>query len=335
MEKFSSCFLLLSSVLCFPFSFLMSARTKKRNPWIIGVFGMVILFALWCSRVLFFYPKSPTRIGVALIGTPTIVLSYDPTRQSMTALRIPSDVTVDVVRGYGAYPLSSLWKLDAIDKRKGKVYTETLEEATGIALQYYLEGSAPSKDADTITGQIQQSLTLGSCVQALMSPGKTNMPAGLLFALSRAFSGMNPTDMAVFDVTDAILVNSSLADGTTIKKIDREKLTLLLGTRAEDPQIRKENYRIALFNTTDMPGLGQKVTRVIETLGFHVSAISNDDTFQKATCDVRASKDVLESHTAQTLVWLYGCSTSVEEQSAQADISLRIGSDFAKRFVSF
>lgn len=328
----------LLSAICFLFSAIrsMSARKKRRNPRIL--FGIIALTTLLITGMSIFviYPSYPSRIGVAVVGEPTIVFSFDPVRKSVTAMSIPSDTYVDVTRGYGAYPISSVWKLDSIDKRHGTVYTETLEEALGIPVGYFIDSSDKKGGFGEALTQIQSSLSIPSCIRALIQKKRTNIPPGLLFKLSSVFRSISPTDMTLFDLENqSVFEDTILPDGTSVKKIDTGKLALLLGTHTEDAQIRKENLRIAVYNTTNSPGLAQKVARVMEQTGFHVVTIANDDQFRPTTCIVRGKREVHETNTVKTLLWLYGCLFEEENMESQSDVTLIIGTDFGKRFLPF
>lgn len=314
----------------------MSARKKNKNPWILFGLGSVSILLVTFFSIFFIHPSVPSRIGVAIVGSPTIVFSYDPIRQDMTAVRIPADVYTDVTRGYGTYPLSSIWKLDSIDKRRGMVFTETMEETTGIPIRYFLDTGNRGISPDTIESQLKSALSIPSCIRILLDRKRTNMPPWLLLEISHAFGSMNPTDMTFIDlVNEPVFISETLADGTMVKKIDAGKLSLLIGTHAEDAQIRKENLRIAVFNSTNSPGLAQKVTRILETTGFHVSSIANNESIRPDRCILRIGKVMNDTNTVKTLLWLYGCVIEEETTDTQADVTFIIGTDIEKRFFPF
>ena len=313
----------------------MSARGKKRNPWILLCSVAWCVFLVTWISIFVIHPNIPTRVGVAIIGDPTIVFSYDPQRSSIIGIRIPSDVYVDVTRGYGTYPLSSVWKLDTIDKRQGVVYTETLEEAIGIPIRFYIESPRKTEETD-LREDIGNALSLSSFLRTIVDKRKTTIPPWLFIQMNRALRSMPPSDMVFFDLTyQGVFEDSMLADGTPVKKIDPGSLTFLLGTHAEDAQIRKENLRIAVFNTTASSGLAQKVTRIMEGLGFHVGSIANDETIQPSACIIKSNKDIQQTNSVQTLRWLYGCAVEDEVQDSQSDVSFIIGTDFEKRFFPY
>jgi hypothetical protein len=314
----------------------MSARRKSKNPWILFSLGAVsILFPVFLS-VLLVHPPMPSRIGIAIVGEPAIVFSYDPVRRTMTAVRIPPDVSVDVTRGYGVYPISSVWKLDTMDKRRGILYTETMEEAIGIPVRFFIDPGSRRAESEGLEVQIRNALSIRSCIRTFIDKKLSNIPPGLLFEISRAIYGMNPTDITFFDLTnEAVFISETLPDGTSVKKIDAGKLTLLMGTHAEDAEIRKENLRVSVFNTTNTPGLAQKLTRVLEGAGIHVSSIANNETIRPVQCILRAKREIHKTNTVKILLWLYGCSIEEDMNDSQSDVTFLVGTDFEKRFLSF
>jgi len=314
----------------------MSARKKFNNPWKIFIFSAFLILLTTFFSIFFFHEPIPTRIGVVIIGNPTIVFSYDQTRNAITAVSIPSDVYVDVVKGYGSYPISSVWKLDQMDKRRGFLLTETMEEAIGIPIRYFINSEFSENGSAGIGDQLNTTFSFFSCIRLFFQKSKTNIPPGILFELSRTVRDMNPTDMTFFDLShQSVFVDSALADGVNVKKIDQGRLTLLLGTHAEDSEIRKENLRIAVFNSTKSSGLAQKATRIMEGLGFHVNSIANIETMKPSACIIKGKKEIFKTTTVQTLKWVYGCVLLEDVQDSQNDISFIIGTDFEKRFLPY
>jgi hypothetical protein len=90
-----------------------------------------------------------------------------------------------------------------------------------------------------------------------------------------------------------------------------------------------------VYNSTTTAGLAQKITRILEKLGFHVSVIANDDSSKPSYCVVKSKKDIQNSVSVKTLRWLYRCVFEEETQTTQTDISLIIGTEYEKRFLPF
>jgi len=314
----------------------MSARTKKIKPWIFWFGGIVVILGLTLAGILLIHPRYPSRIGIAIVSNPTIVFSYDPVRSTLLALRIPSDTSVHVMRGYGAYPVSSLWKLDSMDKRGGTIYTETLEETIGIPVRFFIRPVEEDIGSEKpIEEQMNDVFSLSSCLRLFFS-NRTNIPLWLLLELSRVVPGLRPTETVFFDFAhESVFADGTLPDETPRKAIDPDQLALLLGTYAEDANIRKENLRIAVYNTTETSGLAQRVARILESTGFHVVTVANRQVNQLAQCVIQGNQETLKTHSVQTLRWLYGCSIEGQQDESQSDVTLIIGSDYEKRFLPF
>lgn len=315
----------------------MSARTKKIKPWIFWLSGIGVILSLALAGIFFIHPSYPSRIGVAIVGDPTIVISYDSRQPGFIAIQIPSDVAVDAAYGYGTYPLASVWELDSMDKRRGKLYMKTLEDAIGIPIQYYIK---PSKETFSSHNSIEDySMAVFSYISvfaAMVGSVQTNIPPWLLFEISRSLVDIHPTDTILFDLEhQEVLYDVLLPDGTHRTQIDPGKLDILIGTHAEDPEIRKEHLRIGVYNTTKLPGLAQKVARVMEQAGFHVVIVANDTSLTPDRCIIESSKDLFSSVSLQTLVWLYGCTLQEQTHSSQHDVTLFVGKDIEQWFLPF
>jgi len=315
---------------------MTAARSKTRSPWKFFIVSTFIVLSLTFFSLFFTHESIPTRIGVVIVGDPIIVFSYDQERKIILAVSVPSDTYVDVARGYGSYPISSVWKLDHMDKRRGVVLTETVEEALGIPVRFYINPSSLTDKSESIGARIGNAVSFLSSTLLIFGKTQTNIPSGILFELSRVVSSMSPTDMTFFDLAkQAVFSDSTLADGTKVRKIDSGKLALVLGTHAEDAKIRRENLRIAVYNTTNSSGLAQKVARTMEGSGFHVSSIANDQTLKTSRCIIRGNKEIQITNTVKTLQWLYGCIFNEDVKEFQSDISFFIGTDYEKRFFPF
>ena len=70
-----------------------------------------------------------------------VVWSQDLQSNKFIKITIPASAQVDAVGGYGRYSLGSLWKLGAIDNKNGTLVSDSLEEALGISIPWYVDVS--------------------------------------------------------------------------------------------------------------------------------------------------------------------------------------------------
>lgn len=314
----------------------MTVRSKHRNPWILFSLSAFVVLMMTVLSMFLFGPSVPTRIGVAVVGDPVVIFSYDWVRRGLVIIKVPHDVSVDMVRGYGKYPVGSVFQLDELDKRDGRVFMETMEEAVGIPVRFYIHPTKSVPQDSSPLDIVLHAVSYPSLFWTTISPKRTNIPINIFFELTRAFPSLRPTEMKIFDLEAlSVFTEVTLPDGSRVKEIDQGKLGYHLGTHGEDGQIRSENSRIAVLNTTKTPGLAQKAARVLEKTGFHVITIANSDQESPKQCIVRMKKDFLESVTVKTLVYLYHCQKEVETEVTQHDATLILGSDFEKRFYPY
>jgi len=117
-----------------------------------------------------------------------------------------------------------------------------------------------------------------------------------------------------------------MPDETIANRFDRAKYDALVGNTLEDTTFRQEGMRIALYNTTGTPGIGQKIARLIEHLGGFVVFVGNEDVEIQGNCEVTGEKPMLSSRTVQFFRSFYGCRIREEQEgNGRADIIVRLG----------
>jgi hypothetical protein len=316
----------------------MPIREKKRPfPFFLVAAALLLLAGLGMLIFTFSQAKQPSRIAIALVGpTRTSVLSYDPYERNAALVSIPSETVVDAVRGYGAYSLSSLFKLDRMEKRNGVLFLETLEETLGIPVRFFL--TVP-QDISLEEGRTIQSMneafSIFHIVKVVFRQVATNLPFRLIYKVFRAVQALDPKHIVVFDLREPLFQVSELeADGTVVKKLDLARVSLTFGTNIEDARIRREGYRTTVYNTTTVPSLAQGASRMLETIGVHVVLVGNTEGNEVGTCKILGAKELEKTLTVKAIGWIFGC-VYEEGQTDASDYKILLGTSYAKRFLPF
>ena len=309
-------------------------------PSSLGMFfGIAACLMLAYGAYIFLVPHTyPARISVAIIGNPYMVVSYDVGQKTAVIVTIPSDVSMTAVHDYGKYRLSALWSLDGLEKRKGLLFTDTLEENLGLPVRLYVTGDMREKaditDVEILT-VVQHAFSFQSVLQDLFHPSRTNVPFPEHVALLKGIQGLDKKDVTIIRTLDYATYKEILPDESSIISFDPKRFSLHLETHAEDSFIRKETPRIVIYNTTNTPGLAQNVARLIEGAGGHVVSVGNDTLIHTDGCILKGSEQLKESYTAKSISWLYQCHYEVSEDVAVADFALYLGKAFEKRFLPY
>ncbi len=294
------------------------------------VFVTVFLTTWWRT------PIAPIRNSIVYVGSPTVIVSWEPNRSQYIILTIPSDMRVEALHGYGSYSLASLWKLDTLEKRHGSLFLPTIVENFAVPTQWY-------SVHDQVVG-----ITNEEVVQFV-----TNQFSFLALAKSIVFrsSSLTPVDMVriwmatraidarsarVFDFRSrSIGSNVSVPDGSIAIQFDPKMYDGILSNMLESVELRKESIRLAIYNTTSMLGIGSRVARVLEHIGGYVVFVGNDDVLYDGLCELKGSKERLQSITVSVIHSLYDCSLSETTESMRGDVLLRLGKLFEKRYLPF
>lgn len=308
-------------------------------PRKITAFLLLCIILALAGYVLLFpsiKPRDITRLTVAVISEPMQVLSLDRESNEIRTITIPTDITVDAVHGYGRYSLEALWKLGSIEKKEGIVLIQSLEEAIGLPIPYYIgrydHGYIKGVSSEEVLSEV---FTLQGLIKYIRGDYLTNIPAREFMTLVRARSEALSSKHRIMDLTSShVLVHETLPDGTTARVLDTQRLDTIVLADYEHIRIRDEQLSVSIFNTTNSPALGSRVARLLGHLGVRVVSVGNDSPAIEK-CRVTGIKDVLQSFTAQVISRLYYCDLVPVEVSGQSDLDVRIGKVYLSRFLPF
>lgn len=308
-------------------------RIEKRygRRGIFVVFGvlLVISFCFWTAR------RSPLwRTTVVIANDPVVVVSIDSQQRRVAVIVVPADTQIEAISGYGQYSLESLWKLGTIDKKDGAVLAESIEELLGIPVQWYVGPSRrdiwKEPDIQILMNRIFSWKILTGYVS---SSYRTNLSFLQVVQLILAFNGTSrDRHERVVITSDNAITMKEQPDGTTVPTVDLSRLDVLFGNMFENEKIRKDAESVAIYNTTSISSLGSKVGRMLSKLGVFVVSIGNGPV-GLSQCELEGSREALRSETAKMIDAIFRCRKISAAGMLRADLELRLGMDYAKRFV--
>ena len=302
-------------------------------PTIIGIF-FIIVGAIFFLTVR---PEQEKRSIIIRTNPLTIVTWEVATDPQYTILVIPTSVQIDATHGMGWYGVDALWKLDSMDGRHGELFTSSIEDACGFPMKWFLQ---PSGDISVGTSkeQIVQTAINATSLSSLLSSvfGKqTNMNILDAVRTWRRLQDLAPDTATVVDFrTTTMTSDVTLPDGSTVQQFDPMRYDALIGDALEDALIRSDALHIMLYNTTQTPGIAQELARTIDHMGGFVVAVANDTPEVSGSCELRGSEKVLHTQTARMIQQNYQC-TSKEGDTQRADLEIRLGNGFVKRYLPF
>lgn len=303
-------------------------------------FGTIISILLVLICLSFFLTAKPEQEKRSLIihSDPLTVVTWEVADAShYTILIIPGGLQIEATHGMGWYAVDALWKLDDMDHRHGDLLTSSIEDACGFPMTWYMKPTQNISVGDT-KEQILQSVINTTSLPSLLSAAfgkQTNMTVFGAVRVWRRLQNLAPDTVTVVDFrTTPMYSDVTLPDGSVVQRFDAMRYDALIGDALEDMHIRQDALRVALYNTTQKPGIAQQLARTIDHMGGFVVSVTNDTPELNTTCEIRGSSPILRTETAKMLAKNYQCSIK-EGDTERADIEMRLGDGFVKRYLPF
>lgn len=309
-------------------------RAKRRYTSGIGWAALTFLvcFIFW---FVFFRPLPGGRLTAVIVANPIVVWSLDSERHTAVIVTILPDTTVEATRGYGRYPLDSLWKFGQMNREDRGLLAETLQDSLGVPIHWYLGGLFMSEQrVDDPTKIISRAISLSSASRFFRGEFRTNIdPLTYMRFLKEFYFGRKST--TTIDLTDpGALDEEQLPDGGRIYTVNARRLDTLLGHLFEEGKIREENLTISIFNTTKTPTLGERVSRFVAHMGGNVVSVGNSKEIVSSMCHIRADRENLKRYTARRIQQELGCLVLTASPGGErTDLSIFIGQEYANRYI--
>lgn len=291
---------------------------------------VVALLVLWLRAVV---SAAPYRQTIVIAGSPTHVLSLDAARTHVTLIDIPEDTVVSAVKGYGKYSVRALITLDSLDKHHGGLVSASLSDALGLPISWYVAPGSIA-DGEGSVEMVRRIFSWGSIGRIVSRKTEVSVPLPAWISLVWSLRFLPADAIEVLDVHPAI-VSMESPDGGSIPTLDESKLDFVLQNSLFDTGLRAENLSVALYNTTEIPSVGQRVSRQLSRMGIQMVFVGNAET-AKDTCVISGSDAALRSKTAQFIRSYFVCKPETEPRTTGketgADLVVELGSDYASQY---
>jgi len=310
---------------------------KAKIRWILftlflSVFGIVIGCKIFYTLMT---SQSNSRYTIAVVGEPHYILSWDTRENTFILVPYPPDVRIEATHGYGTYPSNGLFALDVIEKRHGQLYTQSLEDAFGIPVQYVLDRRSIPILTDADNYAVLQDLFSLSHLYPLIRPNSsTTIPWWLFVRLSIAVLNVGATSITEIKTEDAldVFAKETLPDGSIVRVFNPLRFDAVVGTLFEEKELREEGLTVTIENSTTVAGLAQKAARLIEKSGIHVLSVGTGADTNVSSCQIIGTKQILRSKTVSFISHMLMCAKRESEVQGQTDITVVLGSEFKDRY---
>ncbi len=277
-----------------------------------------------------------TSINVVFKGSSVWVLNYDPVRKQLVLLKIPRDTLIEVPAGYGSWLLGSIYDLGQEETPKvgGELLKRSLSNLLGLPIDGVIVGRREdSKDLNQLVSNLRQSpLNFLSFFREF----KSDLTPIEIIRLYQAISGTREDKIVELDLENTDLTLSKLLpDSTRVLGFDSINIDLFVRENLSDGVISQEAATVAVYNGTNHPGLGNKVSRIVTNLGANIVMVTNTEEPSKETLVLGEKSSASFVKFAQ--IFAPHClkkeckSDDAKVASSRADLSIVIGEDYFKK----
>lgn len=296
-------------------------------------FSFLLLSLLLAGSVvgtaLFVYFIPQKYQAVIISGRPVLIVLQKPKGQKSVIFSLPEDTYIEGVYGYGAYSLSSLWKLGTLDKRGGMLLADSVSATLGLPIGGFAAGSDDQQDPLEATRRL---FSWQQLIAFMTGRWTTNLRFEDYMSLAKQLSRLQTGEMKIIDLGNTTLFEKvTLPDGTIVSEVDPERIEPIIGDEFENEDIRGEAQRVAIVNTTSVTGLGSTMAKVLSHAGAVVVSVSNiSEPIDR--CLVESSQEASTTLTVAYIQSIYGCQIKTVEEPGAADIRVLVGTEYARRF---
>ncbi|MEK9143231.1 MAG: hypothetical protein AAB481_01195 [Patescibacteria group bacterium] len=260
------------------------------------IMSLLVVVGVWIGwKFLLVFPEERTTFVSSI--DPVEISSWDAKRHTLTIFSISSDVFVDGVFGVGSLPVASLSRLETMDKTK-------------------------------------KGLLAGSVAEAFGTPILPNdMPPLLRLRWAITLRSIRPDAVTRIDLKSLGAYRLvTLPDGTSAQTFDTNRFDAAIGSTLEFDSIRSEGLRVRVINTTNVAGLGTGAARVFSHAGMVVVMVESETPALKA-CTVTVKKSLWDSKSVSFIKTFFNCSVGSGFDDEQAELTIRLGQEYAGRFL--
>ncbi len=281
----------------------MAKRGKKKSPrWLREQRAQKKVFFLFWLRFLFFAglffllaflsfiivkqfrkrlwdDKNNFNFAVLTEKGEMFVISCHPRQDKVNLIYLSPQAYVPLAKGFGDYPVSSIWSLGELEKfGGGELVKLSAQHLLGVPIQGWgrIENTQINKYSNKqILKNGMSKRGLIRLIVRLAFGGETNLSrldlARMFWKI--AFLDNSKIDFYFLDETRAS-EEVILPDGSKAFRIQKDFLDRLTGEVFKDELFLEEGIIFGVVNITDYSGLANQVARLIDNIGGEVVVIA-------------------------------------------------------------
>lgn len=289
--------------------------------------------------------QGDSNINLVIKGAETSFFSYNPIEKTVKILKIPGETYVEVPGGFGSWQIRSVYPLGATDQKSngGQLLKDAVSGLVGMPIDGVVEltdqlSLIPIKE---VVGSLRK-----NPVEAFgtLQEIRSNLTP---FELLRLFKGINSVrfdKIYEYELSDGMLSQTTLPDGSEVSEPDLVRIDAFMNSNFYETKFRDEQVTIAVFNTTEVPGLALTAARMVSNMGGNVIITTNasaDLPFKDGLTQTKVViKDQKGKSTGKRLSEIFAPECIKDEKCAilgdtdintsRAQIDIIMGKDFTK-----
>ncbi|MGB9911042.1 MAG: LCP family protein [Microgenomates group bacterium] len=309
----------------------MRGKLKTKNKKIKLIFWILIFFLLffigWGRKIVSKIYQSPIfkneKVNLIFFDYNNLFLfSLNPQEEELKIFTFPGDLYLETVYGYGKYKINSLFDLDSLEKKEGRLFLETIKENLFFPFDGYLISE------EKIDFSNKNSI-IKSLFQLLKNKKQGNLSRVEIFWLWLKIKGFRQDKIYVQGEKEKVLKKVLISSKEEGWELDEDNFLKIIGNSFSYPQIIKESFSLAIFNGTSYQRLGERVAKRIEVLGGRVVEIDNYQENLEDICLLITTKEKKESFTAKKVSSFFDCRwQEAKEENRRWDLTLVIGKKY-------
>ncbi|MCL4390563.1 MAG: LCP family protein [Patescibacteria group bacterium] len=282
---------------------------KRRGSNLLSLLALIPIF-LAAAGLLVLYQGSRfdrfDRFNVVFVGSPVKLVSVNVAAKNIDIISFPNDLYIpQLAHGYGPFEVGKIYAVGQLDRRGGETVAATVSDYLGVPVDGYVLGN------DALRA----------------SPSDLN-----LMDRARVLLAMFTTRADKVNVVNLASLASPLVlvDGSQATSIDQDALDNALSGLFVEDRIRTENLRVAVINSTNVTGLGNRAARLLSNIGVSVVSVDNSD-IALPGCQLLVDPKQKNTVTVNRIAAIFHCQI-MSKGAGRADVVLTLGEDYASNF---
>ena len=271
-----------------------------------------------------------SRLTLAVVRKPDLIVSFEPKEPSLEILIIPENTVFETVHGYGDYQAGAIWRLGEIENRGPDFWVDSITESLALPVDAWAkeEGNRFNSFSGQNTEQFKSEMR-NFFMDLLSGRGRTNLCAWDLVRLYWQTEKIKDYQIDVIDLGESSATKKTLLpDGSEVLEVDPAAGDRLVSKYFSRPDLREEDVSVGVYNGTAHSGLANRVARLVSNWGSRVLVVGDWQPSSEG-CRYYSGPDAAKTKTAGAVETFLNCRFTGEVPGGEAvDLVVVVGEGY-------